>query len=142
MKQAQNGNTVKVHYTGKFTDGNIFDTSQGREPLEFALGQGMMIKGFEKTVLGMEIGQKKTTSIPPVEAYGEVNEELLFSVDRGEIPAEIELNIGMQLNAQTDNGQAIPVVVKEISEAKVLLDANHPLAGKELVFEIELLEIN
>jgi peptidylprolyl isomerase len=143
MKQAQAGDKVKVHYKGTLPDGQLFDSSEGREPLEFQLGSGQVIKGFDDGVTGMEIGDKKTIHIPNAEAYGPVNEDMIINFDRAQIPADIPLEIGSTLNMHQDgNGQVIPVVIKEVSEQFVLLDANHPLAGQDLVFELELVGIN
>ncbi|NJO00720.1 MAG: peptidylprolyl isomerase [Bacteroidia bacterium] len=141
MKVAKEGDTVKVHYTGKYTDGQIFDSSLNREPLQFDLGKGQMIQGFEQAVLGMGVGEDKTINISPESAYGQHREDMVFPVDRSEIPEHIDLQVGMQLNAQTQQGESIQVLVKEIQEDHVLLDANHPLAGENLIFEIKLLEI-
>jgi peptidylprolyl isomerase len=142
MAEAKKGDKVKVHYTGKHTNGDVFDSSLQRAPLEFNLGGGQMIKGFEEAILGMHLGQKKTIHIPVHLAYGAVNESLIFSVKRNEIPEEIDLSVGLVLQAQTGEGQPISVVVKEINDNEIWLDANHPLAGKDLIFEIELVEIN
>lgn len=143
MKQAQAGDNVKVHYKGTLTDGQLFDSSEGREPLAFQLGSGQVIKGFDDGVTGMEIGDKKTIHIPNAEAYGPVNEDMLINFDRKQIPADIPLEIGGTLNMhQEGNGQVIPVVIKNLTEEFVLLDANHPLAGQDLIFELELVGIN
>lgn len=143
MKQAQAGDNVKVHYKGTLTDGQLFDSSEGREPLAFQLGSGQVIKGFDDGVTGMEIGDKKTIHIPNAEAYGPVNEDMLINFDRKQIPADIPLEIGGTLNMhQEGNGQVIPVVIKNVTEEFVLLDANHPLAGQDLIFELELVGIN
>jgi len=142
LSKAQEGDTVKVHYTGKLKDGSVFDTSENREPLEFTLGQGQLIPGFEKAVIGMEEGNKTTVSIPSDEAYGERQSELEVQVSLEELPSEIEPEEGMQLQLkQNDSGQAIPVVVTEVTDETVTLDANHPLAGKDLTFDIELVNI-
>ena len=142
MKKAQSGDTVKVHYTGTLPDGQLFDSSAGRDPLSFQLGSGQVIKGFDEGVTGMEVGEKKTIHIPSNEAYGDINEDLVINFDRKEIPAEIPLKIGTTLNMhQEGNGQVIPVVVREVTEDTVVLDANHPLAGKDLIFELELVDI-
>jgi len=143
MKQAQAGDNVQVHYKGTLPDGQLFDSSEGREPLAFQLGSGQVIKGFDDGVTGMEIGDKKTIHIPNEEAYGPVNEDMIINFDRAQIPADIPLEIGSTLNMHQDgNGQVIPVVIKEVSEQFVLLDANHPLAGQDLIFELELVGIN
>lgn len=141
MSQAKQGDTVKVHYTGKLQDGNVFDSSVNREPLEFTLGAGNMIPGFEQAVQGMNIGDKKTAEIPSEQAYGEKREDMIISVPRENVPGDIEPEVGQQLAIQQQGGQQVPVTVTEVTEEKVVLDANHPLAGKDLVFEIELVEI-
>lgn len=142
MSKAQEGDTVKVHYTGKLDDGSVFDTSENREPLEFTLGQGQLIPGFEKAVIGMEEGNKTTVTIPSDEAYGERQTELEVQVSLEELPSEIEPKVGMQLQLkQNESGQAIPVQVTEVTDETVTLDANHPLAGKDLTFDIELVNI-
>jgi peptidylprolyl isomerase len=142
MSQAKQGDTVKVHYTGKLQDGNVFDSSENREPLQFTLGAGNMIPGFEQAVQGMNIGDKKTAEIPSEQAYGEKREDMIISVPRENVPGDIEPEVGQQLAIQQQGGQQVPVTVTEVSEEKVVLDANHPLAGKDLVFEIELVEIS
>ncbi len=143
MAKAQKGDKVRVHYKGTLQDGNQFDSSEGREPLEFLLGSGMVIAGFDEGVTGMEIGEKKTIHIPSDQAYGPSNEELIIRFDRAEIPSDIPLEIGSTLNMHQDGlGQVIPVVVKEVTETYVILDANHELAGKDLIFELELVSIN
>jgi FKBP-type peptidyl-prolyl cis-trans isomerase 2 len=142
MKLAQSGDNVHVHYTGTLPDGQLFDSSNGREPLAFQLGSGQVIKGFDDGVTGMQIGDKKTINIPCNDAYGPVNEELLINFDRSQIPTDIPLETGVTLNMhQEGNGQVIPVVIKEIAESHVILDANHPLAGQDLTFELELVSI-
>jgi peptidylprolyl isomerase len=141
LSQAKNGDTIKVHYTGKLNDGSVFDSSENREPLEFQLGNGQLIPGFEKAVTGMSVGDSTTVTIPATEAYGDVNEELILNVDRSRMPADINPEIGMQLQVQQPNGQPIPVVITEVTDEFVMLDANHPLAGKDLTFDIEVVEI-
>ncbi len=143
MAKAQKGDKVKVHYKGTLQDGHQFDSSEGREPLEFLLGSGMVIAGFDEGVTGMEVGDKKTIHIPSEQAYGPSNEELIIRFDRAEIPSDIPLEIGSTLNMHQDGlGQVIPVVVKEVTDTYVVLDANHELAGKDLIFELELVSIN
>ncbi|MGF1635663.1 MAG: peptidylprolyl isomerase [Cyclobacteriaceae bacterium] len=142
MTVAKNGNTVRVHYTGKLTDGQVFDTSEGRDTLEFTLGTGQMIPGFEKAVEGMQVGEKVTTSIPADEAYGLPNPEMMIELPLENVPKEINPEPGMQLSLQNQDGKATPVIVKDITETSIVLDANHPLAGKDLVFDIELVEVN
>lgn len=138
---AQQGNTVKVHYTGKLEDGTVFDSSQGRDPLEFTLGEGKIIPGFEKMVEGMTPGDSKEAHIPSDEAYGDRRDDMMLEVSREQIPAEIEVEVGQQLQVRQQDGQTMPVTVTDIGESSVKLDANHPLAGKDLLFEVELVEI-
>jgi len=140
MTQAAAGNTVRVHYTGRLSDGTVFDSSQGRDPLEFTLGSGQVIPGFDEAVTGMAVGDSATVTIEPENAYGERREEMVQNVPRNDIPAEIELSVGMQLQASGPQGQMI-VTVMELSDDVVRLDANHPLAGKALTFDLELVEI-
>lgn len=140
MSVAKSGHTVKVHYTGKLEDGSVFDSSQGRDPLGFTLGQGQMIPGFEQAVLGMTIGEVREANIPCKEAYGERSDELMVEVPMAQVPSDIKPEVGMQL-AINDGDKSRPVVVADVSEEKIVLDANHPLAGKDLTFEIELVEI-
>ncbi len=142
MKQAQAGDNVQVHYKGTLPDGQLFDSSEGREPLAFQLGSGQVIKGFDDGVSGMTVGEKKTINIPNAEAYGPVNEDMIVNFDRAQIPAEIPLEVGSTLNMHQDGGQVIPVVIREVTEQHVVLDANHPLAGQDLIFELELVGIN
>ncbi len=141
MKQATQGNTVKVHYTGKLNDGQVFDSSQEREPLEFTIGEGTIIKGFESGVLGMEVGDKKELNIPAEEGYGVRNESLVANVPRTDIPSHIDVAPGQGLQIQQPNGEKVNVVVTDVTEEKVTLDANHPLAGKDLVFDVEMVDI-
>lgn len=142
MKQAQAGNTVLVHYKGTLPDGQLFDSSEGREPLSFELGSGMVIKGFDDGVTGMAVGDKKTVHIPNLEAYGPVNEEMIIEFPRNQIPAEIPLVVGETLNMhQEGNGQVMQVVIKEVADDYIILDGNHPLAGQDLIFELELVDI-
>ena len=142
MSTAQKGNTVKVHYTGKLTDGTVFDSSyQRNEPIEFTLGQKNMIAGFEQAVEGMSEGDTKTAEIPADKAYGEKQDEMILKVPKSDIPANIKPEVGQQLAMQDNNGQQVPVTVTEVSDENITLDANHPLAGKDLIFELELVEI-
>jgi len=133
---AKTGDTVKVHYTERMTDGTVFDTSVGSEPMEFTLGEGRLIPGFEQAVTGMQVGKSKTVTIPVDEAYGQRRDELIFEVERDELPADIEPEVGMQL--PTSQGV---VTIVEVTETMVKIDANHLLAGQDLTFEIELIEI-
>ena len=141
MQQVKNGDTIKVHYHGKLTDGSTFDSSEGREPLEFTVGSGAVIQGFDDGVTGMTIGEKKTINIPADEAYGQKDEDRVmdFPIDR--FPPDMKPELGMQLNMSNGEGQNIPVVITEINDDSITLDANHPLAGEELVFDLELVEI-
>jgi peptidylprolyl isomerase len=141
MTQVQTGDTVQIHYTGTLLDGSVFDSSQGREPLEFEVGSGQIIPGLDTALPGMSVGEKKTVNVPSDEAYGEVNPAMRQSVPREGIPADIPLEPGTQLQMQTPEGQVLPVTVIEVDEAEVTLDANHPLAGKDLKFDIELVAI-
>lgn len=141
MKQVKEGDVVKVHYTGKLTNGQQFDSSEGREPLEFTVGAGQMIKGFDAALPGMNVGDKKTINIPAADAYGERSEEAIIDFPKENIPPDMNLQPGMNLTLSNQMGQPVPVVVKEIKEDVVVLDANHFLAGEELVFDIELVEI-
>lgn len=141
MIAAKKGDRVKVHYTGKLSDGTVFDSSIDREPLEFTLGDGNMIKGFDAAVEGLQQGEKVTASIPSNEAYGEKKQDMFVEVPKSEVPENIKPEVGQQLQVQQANGQAMPVVVAEVTEEKIVLDANHPLAGKDLTFEIQLVEI-
>ncbi len=139
--QAKKGDAVEVHYTGKLEDGSVFDTSVSRAPLGFTLGDGNMIKGFDSAVYGMEIGDKKTVTIPAAEAYGERREDMMIDVPVAQVPADINPEVGMTLQLQGANGQPMPVVVTQVDEEKITLDANHQLAGKDLIFDIELVKI-
>jgi peptidylprolyl isomerase len=141
MSEAKNGNQVKVHYTGKLKDGSVFDSSEGRDPLEFTMGAGQMIPGFEKAVMGMKVGDKVTTDIPCQEAYGEHSEQMVISVEKSNIPNEIKPEVGLQLSIQQQDGSSVPVVVTEVNENDIKLDGNHPLAGKDLIFDIELVSV-
>lgn len=141
MSIAKVGDQVAVHYTGKHSDGSIFDSSEGKTPLEFQIGSGMVIKGFDDGVTGMSIGDKKTIIIPAAEAYGEHSTENTVSIERTQIPTHIELAIGASLNMHQDEGQVVEVLITDISETHVTLDANHPLAGKDLTFDLELVSI-
>lgn len=142
MSTVKNTDTVRVHYTGTTDDGVTFDSSRERdEPLEFTMGQGQLIPGFEKAVEGMSVGDTAKVNIPTEEAYGPVREDMIVEVERSRFPEDISPEIGQQLQIQQPNGQPMPVVVKEVNETQVTLDANHPLAGQALTFDIELVEI-
>jgi peptidylprolyl isomerase len=142
MSTAKNGDNVKVHYTGKLTSGEQFDSSAGREPLEFTVGAGQMIKGFDLAIPGMAVGDKKTINIAAADGYGERSEEAVIPFPKENVPADMKLEPGMQLTLSNQHGQPVPVVVLEVMEDVIMLDANHFLAGKELVFDIELVAIN
>ncbi|NJO78802.1 MAG: peptidylprolyl isomerase [Cyanobacteria bacterium RM1_2_2] len=141
MSQAKLGDTVSVHYTGRLEDGTVFDSSEGGQPLEFALGSGNVIPGFEKAVLGMSPGDSKTMTIVSDDAYGPYFEERVLVVDRQQIPPELPVDVGGQLQIQQEGGMVIPVVITDITDAEVTLDANHPLAGEDLTFDIHLVAI-
>ena len=141
MPTAKDGDKVKVHYTGKLDDGQIFDSSEGRPPLEFTLSKQMVIHGFDQGVLGMEISEKKTVTIPHDLAYGSVKKELIAEFKKSDFPENITPQVGQQLQMEQEKNQVLNVVVKEINGNMVTLDANHPLAGKQLNFDIELVEI-
>ncbi len=141
MSKAKANDTVKVHYTGKLNDGQVFDSSLEREPLQFVVGGGQMIKGFDAAVDGMELNEKKTVTIPSAEAYGPVNEELFQVVPRTDLPEDMDPKQGQTLVATSPEGHQQQVLVSEVTEETITIDANHPLAGKDLIFEIELVEI-
>lgn len=143
MTQVAEGNIVQVHYVGTLKDGTQFDSSRERqEPIKFTLGEGQMIPGFEAEVTGMTVGESKSFTIPAEQAYGERNEELVQQLERAQIPAEIELQKGLPLQAQGPDGQAVRLTVTDFDDATVTVDANHPLAGEELNFEVEIMEVS
>ncbi|EAQ47075.1 MAG: peptidylprolyl isomerase [Roseobacter sp. MedPE-SWde] len=141
MTEVKNGDTVRIHYTGTLTDGSVFDSSEGREPLEFTVGSGQVIAGMDAGLPGMTVGDKKRLEIPSVDAYGPLNPEARQAIPREGIPDDIPLELGTQLQMQSPEGHVLPVTVVEVTEATVTLDANHPLAGKDLNFDIELVSI-
>lgn len=141
MSEAKAGDTVRIHYTGTLPDGSTFDTSSGRDPLEFKLGSGQVIPGFDKAVDGMALGEKKTVEIEAHDAYGPRDPNGLQSFPRDKVPDDIPLDIGTRLQLSTPSGQPVMVTVSEVTEEEIILDANHPLAGQDLTFEIELVEI-
>jgi peptidylprolyl isomerase len=141
MQQAQRGDTVHVHYRGTLSDGTVFDSSDGGEPIVFTLGAGEVIPGFETAIEGMSEGEKKTQTIAADDAYGEHREELVFTVDRGQMPPGSEIEVGDMLRIGFPDGSSAAVQVASLDDASVTLDANHPLAGKELTFELELVSI-
>ncbi len=138
----ENGQKVKIHYTGTLDDGKSFDSSAGRDPLEFEMGAGMVIPGFETGVKDMAVGEKKNIHIPVAEAYGEKREEMVMDVERAQLPDGLEPEVGMGLQMQGPQGQPIPVQITAVAEANITIDANHPLAGQNLNFELELVEVN
>ena len=139
--QVKNGDTIQVHYKRTLSDGTLFDSSEGSEPLEFKVGEGRVIPGFEKGVIDMKVGDKKTINIPCLEAYGELNDEMKITLPRTEVPADMKPEIGMEMHLTDENGQVIPVLVIDLTEDTITLDANHPLAGEDLTFELELMNI-
>jgi peptidylprolyl isomerase len=141
MVQAKPGDTVKIHYTGRLDDGTVFDSSANREPLEFTLNSGQVIPGFDQAVVGMSIGDSKTETIPMDQAYGPHREEMVLEVSREQLPPELNPEVGQQLQIQQPNGQSVPVFIADVTDATVILDANHPLAGEDLIFDIQLVEI-
>jgi peptidylprolyl isomerase len=138
---AKNGDKVKVHYTGKYEDGNVFDSSIDRDPIDVELGAAQVIKGFEDALVGMETGEKKTITIPPDQGYGNHDPALLIEIPNANIPDNVTPEVGMKLKLRDNKGQSVLVTVKEIGNESIKLDANHPLAGKTLVFDIELVNI-
>ncbi len=141
MTEVKNGDTVRIHYTGTLTDGSVFDSSEGRDPLEFTVGSGQVIAGMDAGLPGMVVGDKKRLEIPAADAYGPLNPEARQAIPREGIPDDIPLELGTQLQMQSPEGHVLPVTVVEVTESTVTLDANHPLAGKDLNFEIELVSI-
>ncbi|MFT6075619.1 MAG: peptidylprolyl isomerase [Yoonia sp.] len=142
MSQAKPGDTVRMNYTGTLNNGETFDTSEGHDPLEFVVGSGQIISGLDAAISGMSVGDKKDVNVPCAQAYGETNPDARQAVPREQIPAEIPLEIGTQLQMQTPQDQVVPVTVAEVTEAEVTLDANHPLAGQDLNFAIEIVAID
>jgi FKBP-type peptidyl-prolyl cis-trans isomerase 2 len=136
--KVENGKRVKLHYTGKHEDGTVFDESTGRDPLEFTVGTNQVIPGFEQGVIGLEAGETKTIEIEPADGYGEFRDDLMAEVPKANVPENVE--VGAQLQTQIQ-GQPVPVTVKEIKDETVVIDANHPLAGKKLIFDLEIVEV-
>ena len=141
MSEAKKGDKVKIHYTGRLKDGTVFDSSVKRDPLEFTIGGGQVIPGFEQAVEGLSAGDTVTTDIPASEAYGLRRDEMMFTVDKGQLPPDYEPELGHKLRSQSNEGQPIIAIVTGISESEVTVDANHPLSGEDLTFDIELVEI-
>ncbi len=140
-QQAQSGDTVRVHYTGTLDSGEVFDSSEGREPLEFTVGSGQVIPGFDQAVAGMEVGESREVRIPAEEAYGEYHEELVFALPKSQVPPDMEVQPGQMLQVQDPEGQVFTVVVRDVTEDAIILDGNHPLAGQALNFKVKLVEI-
>jgi peptidylprolyl isomerase len=141
MTQAKSGDTVRIHYTGTLEDGTQFDSSDGRDPLEFALGGGQVIPGFDSAVDGMAVGENKSVTIQPDQAYGERHEQLIQQVPKSVLPEDMEPAVGMQLQSQSPDGQVMNLVITDVADETITVDANHPLAGQPLTFAIELVEI-
>lgn len=141
MTQVKDNDTVKVHYTGKLSDGQIFDSSEGKEPLEFTLGKGQIIPGFEKGLIDMKLNEKKTITVVKEEAYGVINNDLRQAVKRSELPQDMTPEVGMGLVSKSPEGQEMNLLVVEVSEESIVVDGNHPLAGKDLIFDLEVVEI-
>ncbi len=141
MAKAKEGDVVRIHYTGKLEDGTVFDTSEGREPLVFTIGEEKVIPGFERAVVGMEPGEQKTAELSPEQAYGPHREDMVQEMPSDKVPDEVDPKVGQQLQLRLQNGRTIPVVITDISDGAVTVDANHPLAGKPLVFDIELVDV-
>jgi FKBP-type peptidyl-prolyl cis-trans isomerase 2 len=141
MSQAKQGDTVRVHYTGKLDDGRVFDSSRQREPLELTLGAGQVISGFESAIEGMAPGESKNVQVPVADAYGQRQPEKIVEFDRSALGAEAEPQVGQRVQLQDQSGHTIPAVIASVSESTVTLDANHPLAGQDLEFDVELVEI-
>jgi len=141
MIQVTVNSTVKVHYTGKLADGEVFDTSEGKEPIEFTLGEGQLIPGFEKGLIDMKLNEKKTINMTKDDAYGEVNETLIQEVKKTDLPQDMEPKVGMGLVSKSPDGQEINLMVVEVKEETIVIDGNHPLAGRDLIFDLEVVEI-
>ncbi|MEZ4600258.1 MAG: peptidylprolyl isomerase [Syntrophotaleaceae bacterium] len=132
------GDTIAVNYTGKFEDGTVFDSSEGKQPLKFTVGSGQLIKGFDEAVVGMKEGDKTTVTLPPEQAYGVRQEGMVIDIPRAQIPEDMKIEVGMRLHLRDPNGNPVPAVVSEINDEAVKMDANHPMAGKTLIFDIEI----
>ena len=141
MAQAKNGDSVRVHYTGKFSDGEVFDSSLGKDTLQFVIGAGQLIAGFDRAVVGMQPGEAKSVTFGPEEGYGVQQESLVFVVERHTLPAQLSPQVGQRYQIRQGDGSTVAVTVTAVSEENITLDANHPLAGRDLTFEIQLVEI-
>ncbi len=142
MTEIKSGDTVRIHYTGTLSDGAVFDSSDGRDPLEFKVGSGMIITGLDKALPGMVVGEQKKVVIAPDEAYGHIDPAARQALPRAQIPDDIPVEVGLQLQMQSPEGRVIPVTIVEVSDDTVTLDANHALAGKELTFDFEIVSVN
>ena len=142
MAQAKNGSTVTVNYTGRLEDGSVFDETQNKEPLRFVLGKDRLIKGFEQAVVGMSPGESKTVKLPPEDAYGPKRDEMLVSVDRGKIPQDVQPQVGQRVELKQQDGSPIGATVTEVTDSRIVVDANHPLAGHSLTFDISMVEVS
>ena len=138
----QNNDNISVHYTGTFEDGEVFDSSRERGPLSFEVGAGQMIKGFDDAVVGMDVGESKQITLAPEDAYGHRNEEMLVELPTTSFPEDMELEMGLQLQLTNQNGQPVPATVVQIGDENITMDVNHPMAGKTLVFDIEIVEVS
>ena len=141
MKVVDKNDNVSIHYKGTLSDGQLFDSSEGKDPLTFEVGSGQVISGFDKAVVGMKVDESKVFTIPSTEAYGEVKDDLLYEIPVSSIPAELNPHEGQRLISNLEDGRQIPVTVKSVKEDIITLDANHPLAGKDLTFDIKIVEI-
>ncbi len=141
MSQAKQGDTVRVHYTGKLKDGKVFDSSRQRDPLELTLGAGQVIPGFERAIEGMTPGDSKSVDVPAGEAYGQRQDDKVVDFQRSALPPDTDMHVGQRVQLETRDGHAVAAVVAGVSESTVTVDVNHPLAGKDLVFDLELVEI-
>lgn len=142
MSKAKSGDRVHVHYKGLFADQSVFDSSEGRDPLAFELGKGQVVPGFDKAVTGMEVGEKQTVNISSDDAYGPRVEQLVFTAPKDNLPPEYDPQIGEMMGLETKDGRQMDVVITEVNDDSVTMDGNHPLAGKDLTFEIELVKID
>ncbi|HAR45870.1 MAG TPA: peptidylprolyl isomerase [Nitrospiraceae bacterium] len=141
MKQAKKGDSVVVHYTGKLADGTVFDSSRDRQPIQFKVGDGQVIPGVENAVVGMNAGDSKTAKIPSEEAYGPRRDDMVVTLDRSQLPADLDPKVGQRLELTQENDQTVLATITDLSEKNITLDGNHPLAGKELTFELELVQV-
>jgi FKBP-type peptidyl-prolyl cis-trans isomerase 2 len=141
MQKVKNGDVINIHYTGTLSDGTVFDSSEGRDPLKFTVGEGMVITGFDKGVLDMEINQEKTININELEAYGPYNADMIIEMPIDQVPADMNPTVGMEVHLSDPEGNVMPVIVTELNDKTIKLDANHPLAGKDLTFKLQLVSI-